>query len=60
MRDYADDDVPELDLPDANRVYRNYLETCRRNGVKPVPRERAQELIAEWAAAFERIGEPLH
>jgi len=38
------------DLPDADRVYRNYLATCRRLGINPVPRERAEGLIAEWSA----------
>jgi hypothetical protein len=45
-----DDDgalVIPFDPPDADRVYRNYLETCRRAGVKAVSRERAQGLIAE-------------
>ena len=49
-----------LDLPDPDPLSRNYRETCRRPGVEPVPRDRAQELIREWAAAFERGGEPLH
>ncbi len=49
MRDHADDDTPELDPPDADTVYRNYLRTCRRLGVEPVPRERARKLIQEWA-----------
>jgi hypothetical protein len=35
MLPMRDDDVPELDQPDADRVYRNYLVTCRRLGVKP-------------------------
>ncbi len=46
MRD-ADNDPLEFDPPDADEVYAHYLETCRRLGVEPVPRERAAELIAE-------------
>ena len=49
MLDDAGDDAPEFDPPDADRVYANYLETCRRAGVRPVSRERAQDLIA-WTA----------
>ena len=55
-----DDDVPELDQPDADRVHRNCVETCWRLGVEPVSRERAAELIREWAAVIARGGEPLH
>jgi hypothetical protein len=35
--------------PDADAVYRNYLEKCRRLGVEPVARDHAHELIAEWS-----------
>ena len=49
-----------FDPPDADAVYAHYLETCRRAGVEPVPRERARELIAERSATFERAGKPLH
>lgn len=45
-------DAPELDPPDPDRVYRNYVESCRRFGVEPVPYERARELVAEWAKAI--------
>jgi len=34
------------------RVYRNYPVTCRRLGVTAVPRDRAQDLIAEWSEAI--------
>ena len=41
-----DDAIPiEFDPPDSDRVYANYLETCRRLGVEPVSRERALGLI---------------
>ena len=50
MPDDADNNPPAFDSPDADRVYANYLETCRRLGVEPVLRERAAELIHEWAA----------
>ena len=36
------------DAPDPDCVYLNYLETCRRLGIEPVPRERAVGLIGEW------------
>jgi hypothetical protein len=45
-------DALEFDPPDADLVYRNYLETCRRAGIEPVPRDRAQELMAAWGAAI--------
>lgn len=53
-------DAPAFDPPDPDCVYRNYLRTCRRLGVKPVPRDRARKLIKEWAATFERGAKPLH
>ena len=46
------DDAFEGEMPDADRVYELYLETCRRLGVEPTPRERAHELIAEWSDAI--------
>ena len=42
------------DPPNANRVYRNYLLSCRRQGIEPVPRKRAVELMQEWANALKR------
>ena len=56
MLDDADNDAPELDQPNADRVYRNYLATCRRLGVTGVPRERAKALIAEWTDTQARCG----
>ena len=47
-----DTDASAFNTPDADEVYAHYLETCRRLGVEPVPRERAHDLIAEWAAAI--------
>ena len=44
-----------IDPPNPNRVYRNYLETCRRQGIEPVPRERAGELMQEWAGALKGL-----
>lgn len=38
---------PKLN-PEMARVYRDYLLTCRRLGIAPLPRERAAELIREW------------
>ena len=52
MLDDADSDAPAFDPPDADRVYRTYVETCKRLGVEPVPRDRAQKLIAEWSDAM--------
>jgi len=34
------------DPPNPNRVYRNYLLSCRRQGIEPLSRERAVELQA--------------
>jgi len=50
MRD--DCDTADFDPPDADEVYARYLETCRRLGVEPVARERAQDLIREWSDAI--------
>ena len=47
MRDDASP-VPELDPPDPERIYRNYVAQCRRMGVTPAPRDRAKALIREW------------
>jgi Cdc6-like AAA superfamily ATPase len=49
MVDDADTDASLIEQPDSDRVYRHYLETCRRCGVTPVSRERAHDLIAEWS-----------
>ena len=46
------DDASEPQLPHADRAYALYLETCRRLGVDPVPRERAQDFMAEWSNAI--------
>jgi hypothetical protein len=51
MPDDANNDAPAPDPPDADAVYVRSLETCRRLGVEPVPRERAVGLIAEWSDA---------
>ena len=58
MRDHTEDDAAELDPPDADRVYRNYLETCRRLGVEPVPREGAFGLMQEWGEVLSGRPEP--
>ncbi len=44
------------DAPDPERVYLNYLETCRRLGVEPVPRERADGLM-QWPLAGKLHGD---
>jgi hypothetical protein len=46
------------DAPDLDHVYRNYLESCRRLGVEPVPRERALGLIGEWTEVLTGRPEP--
>jgi len=60
LEDMPDDGPDAPDALDADPLYRNYLETCPRPGVELVPRERVQNLIGEWAAAFERGAEPWH
>ena len=60
MLDDADRDAPGLDPPDPEGVYRNYLRTCKKLGVRPVSRERARDLIREWSVGLERGGAPLH
>ena len=45
-------DALEFDPPDAETVYANHCETCRRLGVEPVSQERAQGLMAEWSDAL--------
>lgn len=52
MLDDADSNLPEFDPPDPDRVYFNYVETCRRLGVEPVAPDRVQELIAGWSDAI--------
>jgi len=51
-------DAPEFDPPDADVVYANYCETCRRLGVEPVPGERANALIEEWSETIARANVP--
>ena len=52
MLDDADKKSLQCAPPDAERVNRNYVETCRRLGFEPVSRDRAQGLIAEWSEAI--------
>ena len=49
-------DYLEFKAPNAERVYQNYLETCKRLGVEPVLVENAQHLLAEWSKAIARSG----
>ena len=53
----APDDAKLLDL-DMDRLYANYLVTCRMSGVEPVPRERAEGLIAEWGEVLSGRPDP--
>jgi hypothetical protein len=46
------------DAPDPECVYRNYLRTCRRLGVKPTLRDRALGLIGEWTEVLTGRPEP--
>ena len=39
----AEKDAQRFDPPDVDRVYRNYVETCRRLGAESVPRNHALE-----------------
>lgn len=55
MRNRAESDSAAFDSPDPDQIYEiyvNYLESCRRQGIQPVPRDRARELIKEWAHAL--------
>lgn len=47
-----------LDPPDADTVYTRHLERCKRLGIEPVPRELAQDLIAEWSDVIARTAIP--
>lgn len=44
-----DSDGDTLDPLETDQLYERYLETCRRLCVEAVPRDRAQDLIAEWS-----------
>jgi len=46
------DDRPPEPLFDAD-FYRRYCESCRRLGVEPVTRERADEFVETWRAVVE-------
>jgi hypothetical protein len=46
------------DAPEPDLVYAHYLETCRRLGIEPVPRERALSLVQEWTEALTGRPEP--
>jgi hypothetical protein len=48
-------DPDEVVPPNPNRVYRNYLVSCRQLGIEPVPRDRAGELMQEWAGALKEL-----
>ena len=47
-----------LDVPDAERVYLNYLRTCAMLGIERVPRERALGLVREWTSALSGRPDP--
>jgi hypothetical protein len=52
MLDKADKESPAIDTPDRDRVYRSYVEDCRRLGIEPVSPDRAQDLMEEWSEAL--------
>jgi len=57
MPDAVDDAIEDpFDRPDADAVYEKYVVTCRRLGVEPVSRERAQGLMQEWGEIL--LGRP--
>ena len=58
MPDDADNDVPAFEQPDREQVYCNYLETCKRLGIKPTPQGRAEALIMEWTKALAAAAVP--
>jgi hypothetical protein len=49
----SDADDPKRILSDVDTVYANYLLTCRRLGIEPVPRDRAGLLVAAWLGRIE-------
>jgi hypothetical protein len=51
-------DALEFDPPDAETVYANHCETCRRLDVEPVSRDRAQGFIEEWNEVLSGRGTP--
>jgi hypothetical protein len=53
-------DAAVFDPPDADLTYMHYLETCRRLGVTPTPRDRAKALIREAIAARRAVPPPTH
>jgi hypothetical protein len=59
MLDQADNHSFPIEPLDLDRLYRNYLETCRMSGVEPVSRERALGLIAEWTEVLSGRPEPI-
>jgi hypothetical protein len=38
------------DWADADRAYHNYVESCARLGIHPMPWEEARRLMSEWSA----------
>ena len=47
-----------VEPPDADLVYANDLKTCEMLGVTPVPRERADGLMAEWGEVLSGRPDP--
>ena len=48
MLDDGDNDASGIVPRDPSSVYRSYLRTCKRLGVRPVLRDRARKHIEEW------------
>ena len=55
-----DTDAPAPNRPDPDRVYRNYLERCRRLGIEPVRRDHARDLMAEWSVVIQASRQTAH
>jgi len=47
-----------IGTPDPDRVYLDYVESCRRQGIESMGRERALALIKEWGDALSGRPEP--
>ena len=53
-----ENNAPTIDSLDLDRLYANYLETSRRAGIEPVPREGAFGLLQEWTAVLSGRPDP--
>jgi hypothetical protein len=58
MPDHADNHSFPIEPLDLDRLYANYLETCKMSGVQPVSRKRALGLVQEWTKVLTGRPEP--